>query len=284
MTAGIYLITCTANNDRYVGSARNLLSRRREHWSNLRLKRHHNTHMQNVWNKYGSGTFVFEALEEIADVAILIEREQFWIDQLCPELNKAKKAESGFAGLVHSDATRVRLSEIQRQRMQSAERRQLLRDLALKQPKVLGVPVSEAKRRKLRNAALTQFSTSAARAAHSKRMKEVMTPEVCERIRQSKLGLEASPETRQQMSVSHTRQWAEYTPEQREARIASTSAAVVAAKAKLYDGFVSPDGIEYRAVHNLAAFCREHGLLNSKMGQVATGKRKQHKGWRRLES
>lgn len=284
MTAGIYLITCTANNDRYVGSAVNLRQRRREHWCNLRLKRHHNTHMQNVWNKYGSDTFVFDVLEEVANIALLIEREQYWIDNLQPELNKARKAESGFLGLSHTDATRLRLSEIQRQRMQSSERRQLLRDLASKQPKVLGVPVSEAKRRRLRNAALSQFSTPSARAAHSRRMKEVMSdPGIRERVRQSKLGLKAAPETKQQMSETHMQRWAEYTPEQRAARIAATGAATAAAKAKRYDGFVSPDGAEYRDIHNLSAFCREHGLLNSKMGQVAAGKRVQHKGWRRIE-
>ena len=284
MTAGIYLITCTANNDRYVGSAKNLLSRRREHWCNLRLKRHHNTHMQNVWNKYGSDTFVFEVIEKVVDRALLIEREQYWIDTLRPELNKAKKAESGFLGLVHTEATRARLSEIQRQRMQSAERRAILREAARLQPKVLGVPVSEAKRRRLRNAALSQFGTPAARAAHSKRMKEVMTPEVCERVRQSKLGLKAAPATRQKMSEFHTRAWAGYTPEQRAARIATTGSATAAAKAKRYAGFVAPDGTEYRDVHNLSAFCREHGLLVSKMAQVAAGKRKQHKGWRKVGS
>lgn len=283
MTAGIYLITCTANNDRYVGSGRNLLSRRREHWCNLRHNRHHNTHMQNVWNKYGSDTFVFEVLEGIADLATLLEREQHWIDTLRPELNKARKAESGFLGRVHSDATRARLSEIQRQRMQSTERRAILREAARLQPKILGVPVSEAKRRKLRSAALDQFATPESRVAHSRRMKEVMTPEVCERVRQSKLGLKAAPETKQKMSKSHARAWAGYTPEQRAARSATTGRSVAAAKAKRYDGFVAPDGTEYRGVRNLSAFCREHGLLNSKMGQVATGKREQHKGWRRIK-
>lgn len=284
MTAGIYMITCVANNDRYVGSAKNLLSRRREHWCNLRLSRHHNTHMQNVWNKYGADTFVFEVLEEVVDLSLLLQREQYWIDTLQPELNKAKKAESGFLGLTHTDATRTQLAAIQRQRMQSIERRQVLRESALKQARVLGVPVSEAKRRRLRNAALNQFSTPAARAAHSRRMKEVMTPEVCEKVRQSKIGLKADPETRQQMSKAHTQRWAGYTSDERAARIASAGAATAAAKAKQYDGFVDPDGVEYRNVYNLAAFCREHGLLPSKMVQVATGKRKRHKGWRKVSS
>lgn len=282
MPTGIYLITCAANGDRYVGSAKNLLSRRREHWCNLRLKRHHNTHMQNVWNKYGAETFVFDVLEEVFDPALLIVREQHWIDTLRPELNKAKRAESGFLGLGHTIETRARLAEIQRQRMQSAERRQRLREAALQQAHIKGVPVSDAKRRRLRDATLRQFATPASRIEHSHRMKEAMTPDVCERVRQAKTGSKATSETKQQMSDSHTRQWAEYTPEQRAARIAATAEATRAARAKHYPGFVAPDGTIYRDVYNLTAFCREHGLSPSKMVIVQSGKRQHHRGWRRL--
>lgn len=283
MPAGVYLITCTANGDRYVGSAKSLRQRQREHWSNLRLKRHHNTHMQSVWNKYGPDTFVFEVLEEVSDLALLIEREQHWIDTLCPELNKAKTATSGFSGLGHTPETRARLAEVQRQRMASAERRQRLREAAAQQPHLTGVPVSEAKRQRLRNAALNQFSTPTARDRHSKRMREVMSdPDIRERVRQSKIGAKASQGTRDQMSASHTERWAEYTPEQRAARVATVGAATAAARAKCYPGFVAPDGTEYRDIYNLRAFCREHGLLDSKMVQVATGKRNHHKEWRKL--
>lgn len=42
---------------------------------------------------------------------------------------------------------------------------------------------------------------------------------------------------------------------------------------------LSPDGLVYIA-HGLGEFCREHGLGQGHMWQVAHGQRKHHKGWR----
>lgn len=53
--------------------------------------------------------------------------------------------------------------------------------------------------------------------------------------------------------------------------------------AKTYPGFISPEGDVYSPVDNLAEFCRYWGLTQSSMSQVAAGKLKQHKGWRRIE-
>lgn len=53
------------------------------------------------------------------------------------------------------------------------------------------------------------------------------------------------------------------------------------AVSKHYD-MIDPQG---NVVHifNMANFCREHNLNNGHMFQVALGKEKQHKGWRRYE-
>lgn len=48
-------------------------------------------------------------------------------------------------------------------------------------------------------------------------------------------------------------------------------------------GFVSPDGVVFQDIHNLAAFCREHGLLTTHMLKVHMGKRHQHRGWTALQ-
>lgn len=53
--------------------------------------------------------------------------------------------------------------------------------------------------------------------------------------------------------------------------------------AKTYPGFISPEGDIYLEVQNLSEFCRYWGLTQSSMSQVAAGKLKQHKGWRRVE-
>jgi group I intron endonuclease len=52
---------------------------------------------------------------------------------------------------------------------------------------------------------------------------------------------------------------------------------------KTYPGFVSPEGIEYTNIVNLSSFCRDNNLNRPHMVDVASGKRKHHKGWTRLE-
>mgnify|MGYP000507133486 CR=1 FL=1 len=45
--------------------------------------------------------------------------------------------------------------------------------------------------------------------------------------------------------------------------------------------FISPEGIPVE-VFNLSKFCRDNGLHVGQMSQVANGKRKSHKKWRRI--
>ena len=41
----------------------------------------------------------------------------------------------------------------------------------------------------------------------------------------------------------------------------------------------SPDGVQKR-IRNMSAFCQEHGLSDSAMNLVASGRRRSHKGWK----
>ena len=50
---------------------------------------------------------------------------------------------------------------------------------------------------------------------------------------------------------------------------------------KLYDGFISPDGIIYSPVFNLTEFCNVHNLTQQNMDKLAKGYRRHHKGWTR---
>jgi group I intron endonuclease len=59
-SGGIYLIRCWVNAAIYVGSAKFFEKRRAEHFGMLKKNKHHNRHMQNAWNAYGSGAFTFE--------------------------------------------------------------------------------------------------------------------------------------------------------------------------------------------------------------------------------
>ena len=51
------------------------------------------------------------------------------------------------------------------------------------------------------------------------------------------------------------------------------------ALSKVFHGFVNPSGASVGPIHNLSAFCRQHGLAQSHMQQVHAGKRPHHRGW-----
>lgn len=80
--AGVYQIRNIVNGKVYVGSSSDMQARRREHLYELRKNIHSNRHLQNAYNKYGKGNFVFEVLEFLPDITQQWEREQYWIDTL----------------------------------------------------------------------------------------------------------------------------------------------------------------------------------------------------------
>ena len=81
MKAGIYKIINVVNNKFYVGSAVNLSRRKARHFSELRNNRHNNKHLQAAWLKYGEKSFVFVVVEEVADIAKLLEAENVWLKE-----------------------------------------------------------------------------------------------------------------------------------------------------------------------------------------------------------
>lgn len=75
----IYRIRNLVNQKFYVGSTINMKERSRTHRNRLRNNKHHATHLQAAWNKYGEECFVFEVVEEIASVAELQAAEDVWL-------------------------------------------------------------------------------------------------------------------------------------------------------------------------------------------------------------
>jgi group I intron endonuclease len=91
---GVYAIVHLATGRRYIGSASNIDARWRGHRSHLRRGDHHSAHLQHCWQKYGEAAFAFVVLETCPkDQAVLLEREQHWLD-LFPAmlLNAARHA------------------------------------------------------------------------------------------------------------------------------------------------------------------------------------------------
>lgn len=79
---GIY---CIEIGERiYIGSSQNISKRWNEHRKALEGGTHYNLKLLRSWRKYGPGEF---AIIEVCEMENLIEREQFWIDELrCVEL------------------------------------------------------------------------------------------------------------------------------------------------------------------------------------------------------
>ena len=79
LKSGIYKIMNITNNNVYIGSAINLVKRKKRHLDMLIRKTHSNTHLQNAFNLYKESSFVFETIE-YCEKEKLLEREQYWID------------------------------------------------------------------------------------------------------------------------------------------------------------------------------------------------------------
>lgn len=91
-TSGIYKITININNI-YVGSSSNLDRRFWEHLWRLKNNNHSNKHFQNLYNKYGKNSLIIEIVEMCNNNELII-KEQYWIDLLKPNINKALVAGS----------------------------------------------------------------------------------------------------------------------------------------------------------------------------------------------
>jgi group I intron endonuclease len=93
MTAGIYVITNSANGKQYVGSAAYIDRRFREHRTRLNGRRHPNPILTRSWKKHGSNCFKFEILF-ICGVDRLLFYEQRAIDVMKPYYNICRVAGS----------------------------------------------------------------------------------------------------------------------------------------------------------------------------------------------
>ena len=113
MDAGVYRIVNNVNGKCYVGSSIDLRLRRTQHFNALLHNKHINNILQNAYNKYGIDAFEFEVLE-IIDITDdikkrLLDREQFWIDNLNPEYNILRVAGSNL-GYNHTEETKQKIS------------------------------------------------------------------------------------------------------------------------------------------------------------------------------
>jgi group I intron endonuclease len=86
MNTGIYKIKSKSQNKIYIGSSIDIERRWKCHTSNLKNQVHGNYKLQNIFNTCELIDLEFSILE-LCQPEERIEREQFWIDKLLPEIN-----------------------------------------------------------------------------------------------------------------------------------------------------------------------------------------------------
>lgn len=122
MIQGVYKIVNKLNNKVYVGQSINIKSRFQSHKDTLKTKYNHP--LYNSIRKYGLDNFEFIILEEINNVLLLDEREQYWIEYYKSYdsnygYNLMRLAQRAF----HSDETKNKMSVLARERMKNKDLR-----------------------------------------------------------------------------------------------------------------------------------------------------------------
>jgi len=122
---GVYQIRNPINGKRYIGSSISLKSRYKNHFSQLKLNKHGNIHLQRSYNKYGPGAFGFDVLL-YCDPKNCLYYEQKLLDAVSPEYNLRSSANNS-AGTKWSAEVRAKHDAIN----QTLERKEQRRRLSL---------------------------------------------------------------------------------------------------------------------------------------------------------
>lgn len=94
---GLYAIVHVPTNRAYVGSSIDIKRRMKEHMTDLRKSRHHCTHLQNAWNKYGADQFVIKTPTVVDDGMQARELEQAFLECFMDMLFNSKPTAIGGA-------------------------------------------------------------------------------------------------------------------------------------------------------------------------------------------
>lgn len=125
LSSGIYVIENVTTGDFYIGAAKDLLSRRRQHFHELRRGTHPNPRMRRAFNRDGAGAFRWQV------VAIVSKSEAFNTEErLLAKLvgrsdcyNICRQPTSGMGGRRHTAESRAKMSAAQRGKRHSPETR-----------------------------------------------------------------------------------------------------------------------------------------------------------------
>ena len=124
--SGIYCIENILNGKKYIGYAKNIFRRWKKHHSELRLNRHDNGYLQNIYNKYGKDIFKYWIIQECSNENLPL-MEIYWISYYNSYRDDGEgyNLTRGGDGLLDpSVETRKKLSDINKGKPKSEETKQ----------------------------------------------------------------------------------------------------------------------------------------------------------------
>src|SRR5579875_2313450 len=307
-SSGIYRIVCQPTGKYYVGSAKNLRQRQRDHFSALRSNTHINAKLQHAWNKYGAESFIFDVIELVLPIS-LTAREQYWLDTLQPCDEKGfniNRAADSRLGMKHTVESNEKNRQAHLGKKSSPEARAKLSIAGRGNTYALGNKLSLETRQRMSQARMGNTINQGRKLSPEHRQKigqaqrgRKVSPESVEKRRGKKMPAEAraklsqamrgnknaqgrivSAETRQKIGQAHVgkKQSPEAIEKHRQAMLGRTYDREVYASRMKTLIVTDPSGTEY-VVHGIKQFCRDHHLNDTHLIQVAKGKERQHKGW-----
>lgn len=105
--SGIYIIYCLINGKYYIGSSKHIKRRFGQHIGILKRNRHPSRYLQYAWNKHGEGNFICDILE-YCPKNVLMEREQWYLDQFKPHIYGYNHLEKAGSSLGRKYAPEIR--------------------------------------------------------------------------------------------------------------------------------------------------------------------------------
>jgi group I intron endonuclease len=212
--SGVYRIRNVINGKSYIGSAVNLVRRRKRHFSDLKEGNHGNRYLQNAWNKYGKKNFRWKVIKE-CDKEDLVFWEQLTINlyknafgwdnlyNICPTAYSLL----GVKLPPRSLETRKKLSEAHKGKKHTLKTREYLSKIKMGNKSNLGRHLTEEHKKHISEGCKGRVNSLETRKKLSEALTgRVFTEEHKYRIactHKGMLGKKHSEETKLKMSINH---------------------------------------------------------------------------------
>jgi group I intron endonuclease len=208
-SSGIYIIECSVSGKFYVGSAKILLRRGREHRAKLLKGTHTSTRLQRAWDKRGPTAFSIRVLTLLPNPSMLIAHEQRWIDDLSAVAKgyNAKPIADSCLGSKRTEETKAKQRAAQLGKRHTPEAIARMRAAHSNR-----APFSKETRARMSATSTGRVHTAETRAKiRAANLGAKRNPEAREAMRRAQLGKRRGPmsdQHRAAISAGHARRWA----------------------------------------------------------------------------